>query len=358
MGLGPRPVVSGLAIRDYAGDCEDVAALGRKVWTATDGSTMWFPLWDAAFLRWQIGGEALAPALYDGDRLVGTFFSLPHKLRIGSQTLPVGLASWCTVDPAYRGGRSALRLIGALRERHAAHGLAFSLGVISGDRTSLAHQFWRQYAQTFPQNLRFLFRFGLWVKVLDPARVAAAGISAWERLGVRVAGPLLSGIPSRPAAGVRPYEPGDLPRCADLLAASTARCDWALQWPAARLAAQLNSAVSQTFVLESGGSVQAFVNIHRLSFQGRSPVRAAMIDLWAADGARGTGSARLIGHLCEALRRDGVELVLAMRSRGVPAPALLANGFVPQPAYHHVVALFPRDDVALVQPKTWHLIMR
>ena len=86
MGLGPRPVVSALAIRDYAGDCEDVAALGQKVWTATYGGTMWFPLWDAAFLRWQIGGEALAPALYDGDRLAGTFFSLPHKLRIGSQT--------------------------------------------------------------------------------------------------------------------------------------------------------------------------------------------------------------------------------------------------------------------------------
>jgi len=61
MGLGPRPVVSGLAIRDYAGDCEDVAALGQKVWTATYGNTMWFPLWDAAFLRWQIGGGALAP---------------------------------------------------------------------------------------------------------------------------------------------------------------------------------------------------------------------------------------------------------------------------------------------------------
>jgi hypothetical protein len=100
-------VVSGLAIRDYAGDCEDVAALGRKVWTATYGSTMWFPLWDAAFLRWQIGGGALAPALYDGDRLVGTFFSLPHKLRIESQTLPVRLASWYTVDPAYSAGPPA-----------------------------------------------------------------------------------------------------------------------------------------------------------------------------------------------------------------------------------------------------------
>ena len=54
--------MSGLAIRDYAGDCEDVAALGQKVWTATYGSTMWFPLWDAAFLRWQIGG-VVAPSL-------------------------------------------------------------------------------------------------------------------------------------------------------------------------------------------------------------------------------------------------------------------------------------------------------
>jgi hypothetical protein len=49
---------------------------------------------------------------------------------------------------------------------------------------------------------------------------------------------------------------------------------------------------------------------------------------------------------------------LAMRACGMPAPALLANGFVPQPAHHHVVALFPRDDVALIEPKTWHLIMR
>jgi hypothetical protein len=352
-------VVSNLAIRDYAGDCEDVAALGRKVWSATYGGAMWFPLWDAAFLRWQVGGgEALAPALYEGDSLVGTFFSMPHTLRIGSQTLPIGLASWCTVDPAYRAGRSALRLIGALRERHATRDLAFSLGVVSGDRASLAHQFWTQYARSFPQDLRFLFRFGMWLKVLDPSPVAAAGVSAWERLGARVAGPLLRFTPSRPAADVRPYAPGDLPRCAELLATSTARCDWALQWPAARLAAQLASDVSQTFVLERDGSVQAFVNVHRLSFQGRSPVRAAMIDLWAADGARGAGSARLIGHLCRALRQDGVQLVMTMRSRGMPAAALLANCFVPEPEHHHVVALFPRDDVALVKPKTWHLIMR
>jgi hypothetical protein len=65
-----------------------------------------------------------------------------------------------------------------------------------------------------------------------------------------------------------------------------------------------------------------------------------------------------MGHLCRALRRDGIGLVLAMRSSTLPTLALLANGFVPLAEHHHVVALFPRADLALTEPKTWHLVMR
>jgi hypothetical protein len=249
------------------------------------------------------------------------------------------------------------RLIRELSQRHAELGLAFSLGVVVGDPTSVANRFWTQYAITFPQRLRFLFRFGFWVKVLAPIRVARAGVEAWERLSIRTLGPFIRVIPFRHDPDVRPYRVGDLARCSQLLQKSTAGFDWALLWSPTQLAHQLLGVASGTLVFDLNGQVRGMVNYHYLSFQGREPVRAALIDLWADDDLSAVQRARLLSHLCRDLRERDVHLVLALRSAMMPAAPFVANAFLPQPAHHHFVALFP-GDIPLPRPKTWSLMLR
>jgi GNAT superfamily N-acetyltransferase len=353
-------VVNALHINDYAGDFEDVANLTRRAWTSAYAAHMLFPLWDAGFLRWQAGSEAraLLPAAYDGTKLVGCFFSIPQSLRMGDTVLPIGLASWCTVDPAYRSMQPALRLIEALRARHEELGLAFSLGVVSGDRSSLAYRFWSQYARAHPRNLRFLFRFGFWIKMLAPERVAEAAVKPWERRAIRLLGPLLSGTGGKCAPDLRWYRPDDLANCARLVERASQRCDWALLWPPERLAAQLESPASGTVVLEREGRIGGMVNFHTLWFQGRKRLRAALIDLWADDGLSTADRVRLLRYLCQQLRERDVHLVVALRSAPMPALAFAANRFVPQPAHSYFVALFAKEGLALEPPKSWSLVLR
>ena len=60
-----------IEVRDYRGDFADVHELAQRVWSATYGGKTLFPLWDAAFLQWQLGAQshALLPAAYDGTKL-------------------------------------------------------------------------------------------------------------------------------------------------------------------------------------------------------------------------------------------------------------------------------------------------
>jgi hypothetical protein len=353
-------VVKAVEIRDYSGDFEDVAELCRRVWTAAYLGKEWFPLWDGAFFRWQVGGQnALCPVAYDGTKLVGTFFCTPYRLRMGSSTvLSVGCASWCTMDPDYRRERPIWRLIEALRQRQEELGLAFSFVVVSGAPTSIAYRFWTHYANTFPGNFRFLLQFGFWLKILAPEKMGRAGLEFALRLTARTMGPLLRFIPYRNDPSVRPYRTEDLPQCTHILQKSSADFEWALLWTPTQLANELKSPVSDTLVFERHGRVQGMVNYHYIGLQGREQLRAALIDLWAGDDLTGGQAVRLLGHLCNHLRERDVDIILAVRSSMMPATVFAANLFLPVPAHTHMYALFPRSDVPLAAPKTWSLIMR
>src|SRR5262245_39678073 len=123
-------------VQKYCGDFEDVAEFSRRIWIPQYGGKTWFPLWDAPFLRWQLGphSEAFCPAAYHGSKLVGTAFSVPHSLRIGPSIYPITLCSWFNVDPDY--GRVALPLIEQLRRCEEERGFALSIGVVLGDKRS------------------------------------------------------------------------------------------------------------------------------------------------------------------------------------------------------------------------------
>ncbi len=347
-------------LREYYGDFADVAELARRVWIPQYGGKLWFPLWDAPFLRWQLGPEsgAICPAAYAAMKLVGCTFSMPHALRMGSSVVPIALSSWFSVAPDY--GRVAMPLVEDLRRRQEERGIAFSIGLVMADPSSIAYRFWTKYGETFPHKFRFLFRTGLWVKVLAADQLARAAIKGWERIAsATIARALLRLIPPRPDQHMRLYRPDDLHQCAQILDKGSSAFEWALSWQPGQLARQLaESPASITFVLESQGRVQGMVNCHFLTLYGREPVRAALIDLWADDDLGYAARVRMLAHLCNDLRGRDVQLVLALRSPVIPVAVLARNLFFPDPSQFYVTALLTRHAPQLSVPRSWSLMMR
>jgi Acetyltransferase (GNAT) domain len=349
--------MAGVEIRDYSGDYEDLAALAEQALLPEHTGGMWAALPEVSFLRWQLGaptGGRYVTA-YDGERLVGGVFSIPHSLRIGSSVLPIALIGGLMTDAKYR--RLALPLVEQLRRRHAEAEIAFSLGLIATDPASVSYRFWTRYGQTFPQNLRYLFKTGYWVKMLAPQHLARAGVNAWERLAARAFGPLLGFLPLRQDPHVRPYHAQDLDQCAQILDQSAAACDWSLVWSRDQLMHRLESPVTGTVIFERAGRVQGMVNYHCVLASGRQPVRIAVVALWAEHELTGGQRVRLLGQLCNHLRAQDVHVAVAPRTVMMPTSALAANVFLPISGQFHVAALLTRRDLALAPPKTWNLVI-
>ncbi len=347
-------LMKGVEIRRYSGDFEDIAELARRVWVAEYGGRTWVPVPDSAFLRWRLGSQsgALCAAAYEGRDLVGTIASVPHSLRVGSSVFPIALHTGFTVDANRR--RLALPLIERLREDNEERGVAFAIGMVLDDPSSISYRFWTKYAQAFPQNFRFLFRGGYWAKFLGPSTLARAGIRAWERLASSALGPLLSFTPHGRDPHVRPYRAEDLEQCAQMLEKASTGFDWAMVWSSKQLSFLLENAATSTVVLEQDGRVRGMVNYHFLSLQGRSPIRAGVIDLWADDDLTSGQRVRLLSHLCTELRESDVHALVAPRSSMMPAAAFIANLFLPYQNFR-IGVFSTRRAVPLSPPRTWSL---
>jgi hypothetical protein len=360
MGISARKVGRMIAIRDYHGDGEDAARLMRRVWTKTYQGQIWFPLWSPEFLRWQFGEEdrRLCVAAYDDDKLIGTYFATPHSLRMGSTVYPMTFSSWCTVDQDYRLPRLTVEMIEAMRRAHRETGRALSLGVVNGSPTSLANRFWTLYGKANPQNYRVVGKITFWSKVLNTAALVKGSIAWWERALAQTMGPVLAPVPWARGSPLRPYRADDLDRCAQLLARASAPLEWAVEWPAPRLARQLEGPVARTLVYERDGRVQALLNYHHMQLQGNVEMKFAMIDLCALPDVSPVTAARVFGGACAQMRDEGVDVVVCQRSALFPTAALIANGFIPLPGGDQLVALFPQPDVPLESPRTWNVLVR
>ena len=359
MGIGGGSLVSNIVIGDLTGDGSEIADLNAGAWHAAYHGSMWYPVWDDGFFRWQLPPDDahLHVAGYSGDRLVGSLCSMPAWLRAQGRTWPIGLSSWCAVAPEARAEGLALQLVDELERRHEAAGLAMSLAIVSGHETSIANRIWTSYARANPGRMKFLFQFGSWAKVLDPAALAHGALHESERLGARAFGPLLAASAGS-ASAWRPFEPDDLPRCAELLDAATSHFEWSLTWPLQRLGRQLQGEAVRTYVRGGSGRVDAFASFARTGFMGQSLIDGVVLDLWCAPGLGPVAAAAALGGLCRRLRADGVSLVIAQRSSMTPARTFAAAGFLPLPGKEWVVALFPRDAPRLDAPRTWSLLFR
>jgi len=347
--------MSGVEIRTYSGDFEDIADLTREVWIPEYRGKTWIPVPDVAMLRWRLGpaSGAVCLAAYAGSKLVGSISSVPHSLRIGSTLVPTAIYTLFTVDPEYR--RMALPLVERLRRENEERGIALGMGMVLDDPNSISYRFWTKYTEAFPQNFRFLFRGGYWAKFVAPHQVARAAINGWERIACRALAPLLPWTPFGRDQHVRPYREQDLERCVGMLAKATASFDWSQLWPQEKLAFQLHHPLSKTLVYERDGRIQGMVNYHYMLMQGREPVRAAHIDLWAGADLTGAERVRFISHICAEIRDDDVHGVLAERCAMLPSAALSANGFFPAVQKFWLGVFLTPETIPLSPPKTWSL---
>jgi hypothetical protein len=344
-------------LRNYCGDYEDVAEFWNRVWIPEYAGKMWMTCPEPAFLRWLVGSHpaALRLVAYQGEKLVGSAFSLPYSLRMGASVRPIAWAFGLAVDPDHR--RLALPLVEWLRRENAERGIAFAIGTVVNHPASPSYRFWTKYAQALPRNLTFLFPIAYWVKILAPKHLAQAGIAHWERLSARLVGPLVSRTPRGLDPRVRPYRSSDLDRCVEILEKATARFDWALVWARDALRHRLEGASCGSLVLEHEGRVQAMVNYHRLIMQGRKRIQVAVLALWADDNLTPGQRTRLLGHVCSHLREQGVHCVVAPRCAMMPGSAFAMNLFLPTPAPWRLVAFGSQLPSPLAAPKTWSLLV-
>jgi hypothetical protein len=341
-------------IREYCGDFEDLAELNRRVWIPEYAGRMWFSLPDAPTLSsWAKGGGCLTA--YHGTEVVGCIFSLPYSVRTYSSVIPSALITGFTVDPNHR--RVAVPLLKRLLLLHEERGIAFGLGAIASDQTSQSYRFWTKYSRVFPNRLHFLCRTGHWFKVLAPGPVSRAGITAWERLASGTLGQLLRFTPHISDRRVRPCRAEDVDRCVEVLAKASANFDWAMVWSARELADGLEDSACETLVFEHEGDIRGVARYRRFLTYGRSPVRAAAMDLWADDGLTGPQRVAMLSHVCNHLRERDVHILLAVRCAMIPAGVFVANLFLPPIAQLHVVALSTRPGPAPTPPKTWSLVL-
>jgi Acetyltransferase (GNAT) domain len=345
--------MAAVEFRDYQGDFEDIVALTERVWLPEYGGRIWFPMPEAGFLREKLSPQsgALCPVAYEGERLVGSVFSVPRTLRVAGVDYPVSMWTGFSVEPQHR--RLALPLIERLRRSNEARGIAFGIGMVLDDPTSASYQFWTKYAASFPKSFRFMFNGGYLAKFLRPDAMARAGIMAWERIASRMFGPIVRGTPNAIDPNVRDYRPSDLDRCAELIEDMTRTVDWAMRWSREELALQLGGPSFTTLVYERDGKVQGLISCHSFPLQGRERIRCAFLDLWAHDELNFAERARLVGALCTRLRTQGIDGVVAARSSTMPTGALVANLFLPG-AQHFKIGVFPTKLAPnLTPPRSW-----
>jgi GNAT superfamily N-acetyltransferase len=331
---------------NFDGTPEELADFVDRTWQSAYEGQFWYPRWSADFFRWQLAvhGRALMPAARAGGRLVGCFPAMPLRMRLRGVETGGALVSWCTADPAYRSHRLALRLTERLRTQCLELGITVAIGVVSGDKNSVARRFWWRYTQLYPERARFSRLFRWWVKILDPSAVVRGAPDAWERVGIRSVNRVVHRTPFPALKLARPFVSADLDEALRLVSASGSGLDWAPLWTKAQLSQQLLSPVSSTLLVERRGAIEGLVNWHLLTLQGRQPICAAVIDIWATTGLGMLDEIGLLGAACVRLSKLNVDIVLALGCGTVPKGALLANLFVPRPTREdHLAVLFAKN---------------
>jgi GNAT superfamily N-acetyltransferase len=350
-----------IEIRTYEGDAVELCHFIQGVWRATYEGQMPFPLWDQRFFEWQLlaerpGGRDYLVVAYDGSMLIGSLLAEQFRFRLDGHEFDATTGSWFTVHPDYRHRGVAFKLFNEQRRRHLERGAVFLLGFLyMGTASSLGPKFWLRFPYTM-----VLEKLGFWARVFDHQAVARWELSRRDGLAARTLG-LFQSRPPVPhdSEGIRPYRPGDLPACLDLVHGLLERVDMGYVWTAQRLAHQLHYRdVPRTIIAEQAGRVAGFVNYYRLDFMGRYPIAAAIIDLVAFGTLRLRECKKLLLATMGQMLDEGIKMALMLRLPCYPWQPLLATGFVPLPRALSTICIRMDPTFSLEGVKRLHVHCR
>jgi hypothetical protein len=233
-----------------------------------------------------------------------------------------------------------------------------SIGCTRADPTSPARKLWDTLARRTPGDYQFWNKIRFWACVLNPAAIAAAGFTFFERWG-----PLALRIlpwprfQQHPDPQVRRYQPSDLPDCLQMIEVQASSADCRMLWTATRLEAQLGgSGFSRTLILTDGDSSVAFLNYYVIRWSGAREIRVGIIDLFAGRGSW-LLQRRLLKSAQRQMREEGLELALMMNSIASPSSVLLSRGFVPIDGEADQFGLLIDPRLQLPPLKRFHILL-
>lgn len=354
--------MSSAEIRTYEGDGHDLAALVQRAWKQSFQGQKWFPLWDQDYFSWRVldphfRSRELCLGAYEGASLVGCIMAEATEFQWGDQQLHGSYSSWLSVDQESKSRGVALRLVDELRVRHRQLGLRLSVGCTRTDPQSPTRKFWDSLARRRPEEFRFWGPIRLWARVLNPARVAAAGLTTWERWAPQLLRliPRWAG-PSRLPRSIRPFRREDTAVCLRMLERQCEPANLRMIWNVQRLSHQFaNGNYPRTLISQSETTPQGFLNYYCLTWSGKRDIRVGMIDLFA--GENGWWPQRSLLKAAEGQMRDEkIDLILMMSSQASPARVLLSRGFVPIDAEVERFGLFIDPQLSCPPPRSFHIL--
>lgn len=332
-----------IEIRTFEEGPEELSAFCTGIWRKRySGGKMTVPRWTPEFLEWELftgdtRDREFLVAAYDGSRLVGALPAKPTRFHLHGEAFDATLGSYFSVDPEYQSHGVALKLNLEQCRRHRKHGARFCIGyVYLGAAEAQGKEFWLR----LPRNLTIVSKMGLWARILDHKAIADFELSARDRWAARLLGTVQRKLrPPADASGVRPYRPADLPDCLRLAGGMSERADFGCVWTEGALARQLAFKDSpRTLVVEQNGRVEGFINYCHLELEGRTVVRAGVIDLLSIDDLQRPLVRRLFRVALSRMIDEGCHVALLPRIASYSTLPLLAAGFVPMLPEHGLTA--------------------
>jgi GNAT superfamily N-acetyltransferase len=335
---------SQVIIQRYTGDAAQLAAFMESVWADPRSGTNFHIEWSESYLEWQLYSHpnperVYAFAAYSGDQLVGFFGAEEFDFQTVEGCVRGTMGSWLTVDPKFQRCGIATKLFSAMWTHHRLRGARFQIGFVNaGDLHGAGSSFWRRMVpratvRSSPAFWGVCLRPGAVVRTLDlglfRSLALCAGSIALTTLERSIKGKLRRASELQ----VRAYTPEDLTDCLTLIRVH-ANTHLGYIWQQDRLAVQLASKVSRTYVLSLGGSFSGFCNWHVVTVKGLASFRCAVIDFCIVDLKCAHASSEFL-RLCVSMmmQDDQVDAVVILGPPIHEEAWLSRAGFFPLPIF-------------------------
>lgn len=338
---------------------DEIAAFIAQIYDEYPHGSSFVPRWSGPFLRHIIFDHPQftpdhALGAYMGDQLAGLIMAQPYAVHMDDRRVEGAYGSWLAVTPRAAGQFAAMKLLHELRERLAAQGAEFMVGVAYRSGPAVGLEFWESYARAFPKEISQGADLKYWARVLDGAAFAAAVKDPLLKLG-GFAARLRPVFRPRATADIREFVSGDLERCQELLAEAPARLRTAPSLWELQCAPSLDQG-PQTLVLDRGSGPDALSMFHALPMEDATPLRVGIIEHVCASDAR--DRQRLLAATLWRLKQSGACLALLPQKPYIGASEMLLAGFVPYDADFKTFLMTLNDTVPPQIPASYDLLVR